>query len=152
MQNEIRVNDQLTVAGQPLAEEFRQIAQRGFKSVLNLRSSDEEGFLKVEPQRVEEAGLRYAHIPVKASSINDDLTHRVLQEIRQTPKPALIHCRSGLRSGAMTMMFVALENGLGPQEALRKAGELGFDCSQNEELKAYFENYIARHAKENNGS
>jgi len=45
-----KINDELTIAGQVTPEQLQQVAQEGFKSVLNLRSPDEEGFLSNEQQ------------------------------------------------------------------------------------------------------
>ena len=52
----------LSAAGQPTPEELKQAAQEGFKSVLNLRSPDEPGFLSDEQQQAQAAGLQYANI------------------------------------------------------------------------------------------
>ncbi|MEH2252955.1 MAG: hypothetical protein V7K33_26315 [Nostoc sp.] len=40
-----KVSENLSAAGQLTSEELKQAAQEGFKSVLNLRSPDEAGFL-----------------------------------------------------------------------------------------------------------
>ena len=63
-----KINDELTIAGQVTLEQLQQVAQEGFKSVLNLRSPDEEGFLSNEQQQVEELGLYYLNIPVKVAT------------------------------------------------------------------------------------
>lgn len=48
-----KINNELTIAGQLTSEQLQQIAQEGFKSVLNLRSPDEEGFLQNEQQQAD---------------------------------------------------------------------------------------------------
>lgn len=149
MENKIEVNDQIVVGGQPTADDFEEMSKQGFKSVLNLRSSDEEGFLQDEATQAKAAGLKYSHIAVEAKSINDDLTDRVLQEIKNLPKPSLVHCKSGMRAGAMTMMHLALENGWDAKQALQQAENRGFDCSQNPQLKQYFESYIDKRNRKN---
>ena len=65
MENVKKISDELTVSGQLTPEQLQQAAQSGFKSVLNLRSTDEQGFLTSEQQLVESAGLQYKNIPVK---------------------------------------------------------------------------------------
>lgn len=147
MENKIEVNDQFVVGGQPTADDLEEMSKQGFKSVLNLRSPDEEGFLQDEAKQAEAAGLKYSHIAVEAKSINDGLTDRVLQEIKNLPKPSLVHCKSGMRAGAMTMMHLALENGWDAKQALHQAENRGFDCSQNPQLKQYFESYIDKHKR-----
>lgn len=149
MENQIKVGDQFVVGGQPTPGDLEKMSEQGVKSVLNLRVADEEGFLKDEAKQAESHGLKYSHIPVDTKSINDDLTDRVLQEIKKLPKPSLVHCKSGMRAGAMTVMHLALENGWDSQQALKKAEEQGFDCSQNPQLKQYFESYIDKHNRKN---
>ena len=148
MENVKRINDQLAVAiGQVTLEELHQAAQEGFKSVLNLRSPSEEGFLSDEQQQAENAGLQYVNVPVKPDGMSNELADQVLQEIDQLPKPALIHCKSGMRSGAMTLMYVATQQGLTADEAMEMGKQNGFDCDSNPQMKRFFEHYISEHTK-----
>jgi len=71
-----KINDELTIAGQATPEQLQQVAQEGFKSVLNLRSPDEEGFLSNEQQQAEALGL-YHNIPVNFEAINDEIAAQV---------------------------------------------------------------------------
>ncbi|MDX2240353.1 MAG: protein tyrosine phosphatase family protein [Leptolyngbyaceae cyanobacterium bins.302] len=147
MENIKRINDQLAVAmGQLTPEELQQATQEGFKSVLNLRSPHEEGFLPDEQQQAETAGLKYVNIPVKPDDMNDALADQVLQEIDQLPKPALIHCKSGMRSGAMTLMYVATQQGMTAEEAMQKGKQMGFDCDSSPQMKQFFEHYVSGHS------
>ena len=148
MKNIKRINDQLAVAmGQVTPDELQQAAQEGYKSVLNLRSPNEEGFLSDEQQKTEKAGLTYVNVPVKPDGLSDALADQVLQEIDQLPKPALIHCKSGMRSGAMTLMYVAIQQGLTADEAMAMGKQNGFDCDSSPQMKQFFEHYVSEHSK-----
>jgi len=148
MENVKRINGQLAVAmGQVTPEELQQAAQEGFKSVLNLRSPNEEGFLKDEQQQAENAGLQYINVPVKPDGMSNELADQVLQEIDQLPKPALIHCKSGMRSGALTLLYVATQQGLTADEAMAMGKQNGFDCDSNPQMKQFFEHYVSEHTK-----
>lgn len=148
MENVKRVSDELAVAmGQVTPEQVQQASQEGFKSILNLRSPQEEGFLSDEQQQAEAAGLKYVNIPVKPDAINDELADRVLQEIDQLPKPSLIHCKSGMRSGAMTLMYIATQQGMTADEAMAMGKQNDFDCDAHPQMKQFFENYISEHTK-----
>ena len=49
MEDVKKLNDDLTIViGQVTSEQIEQAAQEGFKSILNLRSPNEEGFLTEE--------------------------------------------------------------------------------------------------------
>ena len=126
-------------------EQLNKAAQDGFRSVLNLRAPNEEGVLPEEKEIAEDAGLSYRNIPVRKEEISDALTIRVLAEIDTLPKPALIHCASGMRAGAMAFMHLATRQGLSAEEAMGKAQSLGFDCSSEPQLKQFFEHYVDSH-------
>lgn len=146
MENIKKISSDLTVGGQLTPEQFQQAAQSGFNSVLNLRSSDEQGFMTSEQQLVESAGLQYKNIPVKPNAISEELTTEVLKQIDDLPKPALIHCASGMRAGAMAFMHLATRQGLTPEQVFSKAAEAGFDCNANPQLKQFLEHYISAHS------
>ncbi|MEA5594107.1 protein tyrosine phosphatase family protein [Rivularia sp. UHCC 0363] len=145
MENTKKINDDVTVTGQVTPEQLQQAAKSGFKSVLNLRAPDEKGFLKDEQQQAQSVGLEYTNIPLEVDTVNDELIDQILEQIDQLPKPALIHCASGMRAGAMTLMNIAVHQGMTPQEAFETAEKLGFDCSSSPKLKQIFEEYVAKH-------
>ncbi|WP_373524856.1 beta-lactamase hydrolase domain-containing protein [Nostoc sp.] len=147
MENVKKINDELTVAGQVTLEQLQQAVSEGYKSVLNLRSPDEQGFISNEQQQAQALGLHYVNIPVKPNEINDELTTEVLKQIDELPKPTLIHCASGMRAGAMGFMNVATRQGLTAQQAFKKAEAVGFDCSAHPQMKQFFEDYVSKHSK-----
>ncbi|MFP5274746.1 beta-lactamase hydrolase domain-containing protein [Coleofasciculus sp.] len=148
MENAKKINDNLTVAtNQVTPEQLQQAAQEGVKSVLNLRSPSEEGFPRDEQQQVEAAGLQYVNIPVKPDAMTEQLANQVLQQIEELPKPALIHCKSGLRSGAMALMYVATREGMTAEQAMEKGKNMGFDCEKSPQMKEFFKTYISQHSQ-----
>ena len=120
-----KINDDLTIAGQVTPEQLRQVAQEGFKSVLNLRSPDEEGFLSNEQQQAEALGLYYVNIPVKFEAINDEIAARVLMQTNKLPKPTLVHCDSAMRAAAIVLMHIATRQGATLRQAFKQAEQLG---------------------------
>ncbi|WP_232432281.1 hypothetical protein [Chamaesiphon minutus] len=84
-------------------------------------------------------------MPVKPDGMSDELTDRVLQEIERLPKPALIHCKSGMRSGLMTLMYVATEQGLNAEKATAMGKQNGFDYDSNPQMKQFLEHYVSEH-------
>ncbi|NET31588.1 MAG: hypothetical protein F6K19_06260 [Cyanothece sp. SIO1E1] len=120
-----KINNELVIAGQVSPEELWQIAREGVKSVCNLRSPEEQGFLNNEQQQVEALGLNYVNIPVKPEAINDAITIQVLIQIDQLPKPVLVHCDSALRAAEMVLMYIATRQGKTLEEAFKRAKKLG---------------------------
>lgn len=147
MQNVKKLRDDLAIAmNQLTGEQVQQASQEGFKSILNLRSPQEEGFSNNEQQQAESAGLQYVNVPVKPDAMDDALADRVLQEIDQLPKPALIHCKSGMRSGALTLMYIATHEGMSAEQAMAIGKQHDFDCDAHPQMKQFFEQYISNHA------
>lgn len=142
-----KINDNITVMGQVTKDELKQAANEGFKSILNLRASGEEGFMPDEEKQAEAAGLTYVNIPVKKEEISDELTSQVLKEIDGLPKPVLVHCASGMRAGAMACMHMATREGMTADEGMTKAQAIGFDCNSELQLKQFFEHYVDSHTR-----
>jgi uncharacterized protein (TIGR01244 family) len=99
-----------------------------------------------EQQLAEAAGLEYVNIPVKPSEMTEELTDKVLEQIDALPKPALIHCASAMRAGAMAFMNLATRRGMTAERVFEKAGEAGFDCNANPQMKQFLEQYISTHS------
>ncbi|BAY11685.1 beta-lactamase hydrolase domain-containing protein [Calothrix sp. NIES-2098] len=120
-----KINDELAIAGQIAPEELKQLAQQGYKSVLNLRSPDEQGFQDSEQLYTQLLGLHYANLPTKLTEINPQMALRVFQKIAEMPKPTLIHCDSAVRAIAMVLMYIATKQGMSLEEAFKQAENLG---------------------------
>jgi uncharacterized protein (TIGR01244 family) len=144
MSNTKKVSDDLSAAGQLTSEELKQAAKEGFKSVLNLRSPDEAGFLSDEQQQAQAAGLQYANIPLKPSEANQEQTELAIQEIENLPKPILIHCAAGARAGGIALIANAISEGLTYEEISQKAQELGLNLEQPHLQQFLLEKYIAK--------
>ena len=144
-----KVSDEITVTGQLSAPQLKEAHEEGFHSMLNLRAPEEEGFPADEKEQAEAAGLTYVNIPVRKTEISDDLTTRVLSAIDRLPKPALIHCATGMRAGAMAFMHMATRGGLSAEQAMEKAQAMGFDCNSEPQRKQFFEHYVDAHSSTN---
>ncbi|PSB14115.1 phosphatase [filamentous cyanobacterium CCP2] len=143
--NDIKsINDDIAVAmGQPTPDDLQQAAQEGYKSVLNLRSPQEDGALSDEQQHAEAAGLQYVNLPVRPDALSQEQSDQIMKQIDQLPKPLLTHCKSGLRSGAMALMYVATREGLSAETAMEKGKQMGFDCESSPQMKQFFQQYVS---------
>lgn len=120
-----KINDDLAIAGQLTSDQLQQITQQGYKSVVNLRSPDEEGFLSNEQQEIEALGLYYINVPIKVEGINDRVAAQVLQKIDELSKPTLVHCNNSMRSAAIALMHIATHQGVSLGQAFTQAEQLG---------------------------
>ncbi|MBC1299136.1 hypothetical protein GNF11_30380, partial [Nostoc sp. UCD122] len=120
-----KINDQLAIAGQITLDQLKQIADEGYKSVLNLRLPDEAGLLADEQQKTEFLGLYYVNFPTKNEDINHQSMLQIYQAIAELPKPTLIHCDNSIRSAAIVLLYIAIKQGITFEKALQKVITLG---------------------------
>ncbi|MFN6570296.1 protein tyrosine phosphatase family protein [Dendronalium sp. ChiSLP03b] len=144
MINTKKIGNDLSSAGQPTPEQLQQAAIEGFKSVINLRLNDEQGFLSNEQQQAETAGLQYAHIPLKSTEPDQELTKAALQEIADLPKPILIHCAAGARASGIALIANAIHEGLTYEQITQKATDLGISLEQPHLKQFLLEKYSTK--------
>lgn len=143
MENIIKINEQLAVQGQLTPEQLQQLKDAGFKSVLNLRSGDEEGFLDDEQRLAEVAELEYLNTPVNPAKIDAELILQVMQDIDRLEKPTLIHCKSGMRAGLMALLYIASRQKMSADRALKMGKELGFNFESNPKFRQSIESFLS---------
>lgn len=146
MRSQMKLNDQITIGAQPTEEQLRQLKEQGFRSVVNLRTPDEEDqplSPAAEGEQVRGLGMEYRHIPVSLREMGPALVDRFREEATQLPGPVYVHCASGKRAGAFGMMHAAVQAGWSGDETLRKADELGFQCDVPS-LKEFVKTYVDR--------
>jgi protein tyrosine phosphatase (PTP) superfamily phosphohydrolase (DUF442 family) len=118
-----KINDELAIAGPTTLKQLQQIAEEGYKSVLNLRSLNQ--FLNHEQQQVERLGLHYFNLPIDTQVMNPEITAKVLNQIKQSPKPMLVCCNNATLAAAMVLMHIAISQGQPLQQAFQRAEDLG---------------------------
>lgn len=120
-----KINNELSVAGQIYPEQFPRLVADGYKSILNLRSPDELGWLDDEQNKLEFLGLRYLNLPIKVEEINHQTTIQVLQTVNELPKPTLIHCDNSIRSAVIALLYIATKQGITFEKAIELTVNLG---------------------------
>jgi uncharacterized protein (TIGR01244 family) len=139
-----KVSNDLSIAGQISSDELKQLSIEGFKSVLNLRSPDENGFVHDEKQEAQIVGLEYTNIPLNSQAANQKLTAEAIQAIENLPKPILIHCAGGARAGGIALIAEAIQAGLTYEQIAQKANELGINLEQPHLKQFLLEKFAAR--------
>jgi protein tyrosine phosphatase (PTP) superfamily phosphohydrolase (DUF442 family) len=86
-----------------------QVAQDGYKSVLNLRKPTEAN-LEKEEELSKARGLEYAHVAVDASAegIDAATVRKAAETLHNLPQPAFVHCAGGGRASAVVLAHNAL--------------------------------------------
>ncbi len=91
----------ISFAGQLQPQQLKEVAERGFKSVINNRPDYEEGAHQptaaVIQVAAQEQGLSYVHQPVVSGQITQQDVEAFAKYINELPKPVLAFCRTGNR-------------------------------------------------------
>ena len=130
--SEVKITDRLTVAGQPDPQAFRDIAARGFSTLVNLRPDDEEpGQPGNAAERTAAAGARmaYGFVPVTGSTISRADVEAFRGLMQHSDGPVYAHCKGGTRALTLYALAEVLDGRMkaGEVEAFGKAH--GFDLS-----------------------
>lgn len=106
--------------GQPTLEQLTQAARNGYRTVINLRSPGEEGELPDEAVQVSELGMTYVAIPMMGRPDLTPENARALADALSGPDalPAIVHCKSGNRVGALFALKAHALDGEPPERAL----------------------------------
>jgi len=120
----------VATAGQPDEEQLKRLAEAGYKTVLDLRTSEEDpGF--DEWGVVWQAGMEYVNLPVGHETIEDETFER-FRELMRDPerRPVLVHCSRANRVGALLIPYLVLDEGKNSQEAEEIATEVGLETDE----------------------
>jgi len=130
MQGPIRINDQLSVAGQIAPEEVTALVQQGFLTIINNRPDNEEpgqpaaATVQAEAER---QGLQYHYQPVTTATISKADVTAFHNAVLRAQKPILAHCRSGTRCYLLWGLSQVLFDNASPLAIVAEATHKGYD-------------------------
>ena len=98
---------QLITGGQPEPNAWKQLAEAGVRTVVNLRP-DSELPDRNEATEVKDANLIYVKLPIEGpASLNKEHVAALWQVLNQADGSVLVHCGTGNRCGAMLALTEA---------------------------------------------
>lgn len=119
-----KINDELAIAGPVTLQQLQQLAEEGFKSIVDLRSLAPH-CLNDEQQQAEQLGLCYVNLPIASEVISAEIAVIVLQQIDRLAKPTLVYCNNATIAAAMVLMYIATHQGESLSQAFKRAERLG---------------------------
>ena len=120
----VRPEEGLLIAGQPTAKQLKAAGKAGYKTVIDLRPlSEDRGF--EEEKAARKAKLEYTNIGVTPDTLDASTVKYFLTVLSNAERPALIHCSSGNRAGALYYAWLVLEQGVPEAQALEQARAAG---------------------------
>ncbi len=137
-----RVDDRVSTGAQPTIPQIAGLAQRGFRTVINLREPSEHD-AATEEAAVRDLGLDYVNIPVRTADPKDSQVDAFLQITNDARiYPVFIHCGTANRVAGLWMIRRMLVDGWSTAEAEKEATQIGL---KSETLKEFALDYVRRH-------
>ena len=104
--NYIKISDKVSTSGQPSPDQFQEIAQAGFNTVINLAMPDSTNALPDEDGFVTEAKMNYFHIPVPFEAPNLQHLSLFLKLMKATHgEKVWVHCALNMRVSAFMQHY-----------------------------------------------
>lgn len=129
MLNERRLSDEVTIVhGQPDREHLAGAKERGFRTVIDLRTEGEQGQTlppSAEAAAAEATGLAYTHVPVRTDQFDSAALDQFRRVLSEADAPVLVHCASGKRAGTFVLADQAIRTGRSGAEIVREARDQG---------------------------
>ena len=136
------VNDHVLRGGQPTDEGFKSLAQRGVKTVIDLRRADEHS-IPHEKQIVEANGMRFVSVPMKGlSAPTQEQVSQVLSVLEDADSwPVFVHCRRGAdRTGTILACYRMSHDHWENRKALDEAKKYGISIFERA-MRSYIESF-----------
>ncbi len=141
-----RINDRVVLAGQPEPDEWAEVAEQGYRTVINMRSDPERA--AVEGHNAEQAGLTYMHLPLPTYEIEPEHISSFRAAIEQAGEGGLmIHCRTASRVALLWMLDRMVNEGWTQEQAEAELRDAGYGDSSMETFTFCAEDYFERMAE-----
>jgi uncharacterized protein (TIGR01244 family) len=99
-------NQQVITAGLPTEQQFKQLAQAGIKTVINLIPNDNPHALQNEQQIVTQLGMNYHNISVDWQNPTQENLQQFFSLMEQNgDAPVLVHCAANYRASAFYYLY-----------------------------------------------
>lgn len=104
--------DRIATAGQPSAGQFREIAEAGYKAVINIAMHDSDGAIPEEGNIVASLGMDYVHIPVPFDAPSAEHLKRFFGAMKVLEgDKVFVHCALNMRVSAFMYKYLTLVEG-----------------------------------------
>jgi tyrosine-protein phosphatase SIW14 len=136
------VNDQILRGGQPSDDGFKKLAERGVKTVVDLRWVDEHSIAH-EKQIVETDGMRFVSVPMKGiGAPTPEQVSKALDVLEDSNNwPVFVHCRRGSdRTGTVLACYRISHDHWKNQKALEEAKTYGLSSFERA-MRSFIEHF-----------
>lgn len=140
----LRIDDKVSIGGQPSEADLAELKRQGIATVVNLRRPGESNqplSPEAQGEKVRALGMRYVHIPVSTSDMRPEQIEAYGKAVDGSDGPVHVHCGVGARAGIFALIHSGARRGLGVDQIVAEARAKGLDLSELTDLVA---GYLAR--------
>lgn len=113
-----RLNDRITLSGQPTERQLVEISGLGVTRVINLGPHHNDGALEDEAASVAALGMEYVYIPVEFEEPTDQDFETFCKEVEKEPNARIhVHCIYNARVTAFFYRYAKTGRGLSEEDA-----------------------------------
>jgi protein tyrosine phosphatase (PTP) superfamily phosphohydrolase (DUF442 family) len=142
--NACQILPNVITGGQPNAQQLRALKEAGGGIILDVRDPMESRPID-EPALVQQLGMEYVNIPVRAGSLDDATLDRILAVLRGAgERTVFFHCGSGNRVGGALLPYFMLDQGMEEEDAVDQAMRVGL---RSAEIMEWGLSYVRRNPK-----
>jgi protein tyrosine phosphatase (PTP) superfamily phosphohydrolase (DUF442 family) len=142
--NACQILPNVITGGQPNAQQLRALREAGGGIVLDIRDTMESRPVD-ESSLVQQLGMEYVNIPVRAGSLDDATLERILAVLRGAgERTVFFHCGSGNRVGGALIPYFMLDQGMEEEDAVDQAMRVGL---RSAEIMEWGLSYVRRNQK-----
>lgn len=134
------ITESLAIGNEISPEQLSEIAQKGYRTIIDLCMASEEKQLNVE--EVEKLGFNLIKLPLDRQNLTPETLPAFMQAVNSAPQPIYTRCASGLRAGVMTLLTLAIQESWTEQQYLEKREALGLKHQPNCPLAAFAQEYF----------
>lgn len=138
------VSPSLYRGAQPTEEGIKELARRGIKTIISLRSADEK--IRIEEEWARNAGIKFINLPLgNWRAPKDREINQIMELLRLSEnQPVFVHCKRGAdRTGTVIAVYRIKHDNWTAKQAKKEAKDFQFGWWQ-----FLMRNYIGDYYKE----
>jgi uncharacterized protein (TIGR01244 family) len=148
--NLYQLRNGIFTSGQPSDSGFRQLADMGFKSVINVLPDAE--CIPGEPGRVTPTGMKYYRLPFDPQNLDLGTVHEFAKLLTTAREPMLIHCSTGNHVGGLWLAYRVLVEHASLPVAIQEGRRIGMKPGMEKSVLTWLANsgsFLAMRGKGN---
>ena len=136
------VTESLAIGNVVSPAELREVAQKGYRTIVDLCTPAEGNQLNAEEMK--QLGFEYISVPVDRQNLKPETLQGFMEAVTSASQPIYTRCASGLRAGVMTLLSLADREGWTEQQYIERRQALGLEHKPNCPLEAFAREYFLK--------